>query len=248
MLYQEYAEYEPTFKIWLGTNHRPVIRETTLAMWRRVRLIPFNVTITEAEKDPEIAAKLLLEAPGILAWAVRGCLEWQKHGLGMAEDVRKATAEYRAESDEVGRFIEDRCVVGEDKWVQATELYRLYQAWAESEGIKAMSQRAFGVRLNESGKEQDKRTRKRGWSGLAPRDESGTDGDGSMPFSGKSPREISIGDFTANSLQSVPAAPNPSPNPLITPNNIVQTGKSVSPQPHSAASPPDAASDGWEVV
>jgi putative DNA primase/helicase len=219
MLYQEYAEYEPTFKIWWGTNHKPVIRETTLAMWRRVRLIPFSVTITDSERDREMAAKLLMEAPGILAWAVRGCLEWQKHGLGMAEAVARATAEYRADSDEIGRFIEARCVVGPDRWVQATELYRAYQAWADSEGIKAMSQTAFGVRLSERGHDVQKRDRKtRGRAGLALREAGDgleTGRDGLEPVLGKSPMDKTLEDFPEIALNPSPKAPNPSPEASI---------------------------------
>jgi putative DNA primase/helicase len=103
-LFREFFTYTPEFKLWLMTNHRPVIRETTNAIWDRVKLIPFDVRFYAGDEDappgahrqdPGLSSALRSELPGILAWAVRGCLEWQRDGLGEPEAVRAATGDYR---------------------------------------------------------------------------------------------------------------------------------------------------------
>jgi putative DNA primase/helicase len=88
-LYGEFFEFLPEFKILLAVNHKPLIRNTDHAIWRRIRLVPFTVTIPEAERDKDLPDKLRRELPGILAWAVQGCLDWQREGLGMPEPVNK---------------------------------------------------------------------------------------------------------------------------------------------------------------
>lgn len=108
-LHREYFEFRPTFKILLGTNHKPRIKGTDLAIWRRVKLIPFTETIPEDRQDRKLPEKLRAEAPGILAWAVRGCLDWQREGLGIPDEVRTATQAYRQEEDIVGQFIAECC-------------------------------------------------------------------------------------------------------------------------------------------
>jgi putative DNA primase/helicase len=96
-LYQDFFEITPTWKLFLAANHKPTIRGGDYAAWRRIKLVPFTVTIPDEEKDRNLPAKLRAEWPGILAWAVRGCLDWQKYGLGEPEAVRAATDAYRAE-------------------------------------------------------------------------------------------------------------------------------------------------------
>jgi putative DNA primase/helicase len=86
---------------------------------------------------------------GIFSWAVEGCMEWQDHGLGVAEEVTKATAEYRYEMDNIGRFIEECCEVGEGFRTPSSELYEAYKAWAEDVGVEVLSSQSFGRRLTE---------------------------------------------------------------------------------------------------
>jgi putative DNA primase/helicase len=93
----EWFDFRPEFKLWLATNHKPVIRGTDKGIWDRIRPIPFTVSIPEERQDKELANKLMTELAGILAWAVRGCLEWQRTGLGVPEEVREATEGYRTE-------------------------------------------------------------------------------------------------------------------------------------------------------
>ena len=118
-LHREFFEFVPQFKLWLATNHKPTIRGDDHAIWRRIRLIPFSVTIPEAEQDGELGAKLAEERAGILKWAIEGCLAWQRDGLQTPEPVRTATADYRADMDRLGQWIDERCIVTPTAKVQA---------------------------------------------------------------------------------------------------------------------------------
>jgi putative DNA primase/helicase len=146
-LHREFFEFMPSFKLWLRTNHKPTIRGTDDGIWRRIKLIPFTVSF-EGKDDKTLADKLTAELPGILAWAVRGCLAWQNLGnLGEPESVKIATQEYRIDSDVVGRFT---ATLSPTEYV-AGELYQSFKDWCEENGEKDVSNRVFGCRLNESG-------------------------------------------------------------------------------------------------
>jgi putative DNA primase/helicase len=158
-LFAEYFDFKPQFKLFLGTNHKPVIKDTSHAMWRRIRLIPFNVTIPDDEQDKALPDKLRAEAPGILTWAVRGCLSWRHGGLGVPDEVVAATEDYQAEMDAVGNFIADCCIKAPGASATAKELYKTYTDWAEANREKRpISQREFGMSLTERGFERGKGT------------------------------------------------------------------------------------------
>jgi putative DNA primase/helicase len=137
---EDFWEYLPEFKLFLATNHRPVIRGTSHGMWRRIRLIPFNVIIPDTEKDKNLPAKLAAEAPGILAWCVRGCLEWQSGGLQEPDEVWAATKDYRQEQDTLGTFLEECCLIGPDYSDTSKNIYSAYSRWARENGIFVKSQ------------------------------------------------------------------------------------------------------------
>jgi len=162
-LHRDYFDFYPTAKLWWCVNHRPVIRDTTFAMWRRVCLIPFEARFEPNKGNwqpkEELLAELKAELPGILAWAVRGCLEWQKGGLEPAEKVRAATEEYRQESDVIERFLEERCIQKPEAKVKASELYQEYRRWCEENGETPMTNTAFGRRMREKGIEKAKEGR-----------------------------------------------------------------------------------------
>ena len=101
---EDFWQFNPTHTIFLATNHKPEIRGTDHSIWRRIRLVPFNVTIPDEQQDRQLPEKLRAEYPGILAWAVRGCLDWQRHGLGIPEEIKHATQNYRSEMDIIGTF------------------------------------------------------------------------------------------------------------------------------------------------
>ena len=166
-LFKEFFDFKPQFKIWLAANHKPNIGGSDHGIWRRIRLVPFTVTIPEGERDPRLTAKLADELPGILAWAVRGCLDWREHGLGVPPEVREATASYREEMDVFGGFLDERCVPAEGVTVQAKDLYAAYTSWCEANGERARTQKALSRGLRERGCESVKGSKGvRCWRGL----------------------------------------------------------------------------------
>jgi putative DNA primase/helicase len=135
-LNQEFFTFTPTCKLWLAVNHKPRVTDDSLGFWRRVKLIPFTRTFQGADDDKHLDEKLRAEAQGILAWAVRGTLEWQQRGLEPPNAVRAATDEYRTESDPLAEFMSARCVQGEQLRVTASGLYKAYAEWAKATGLR----------------------------------------------------------------------------------------------------------------
>lgn len=150
-LHREFFDFKPAFKFWLRGNHKPQIRGTDLGIWRRIRLIPFTVTIPEADRDPDLGDKLLTELPGILRWAVEGTVKWQKAGLNPPQIVTDAVQEYRSEMDVLGQFLSDRCAVRQHAQVTAKALYRAYKEWANRSGEHSVNQTRFGLAMVERG-------------------------------------------------------------------------------------------------
>jgi len=121
---QDFFEFVPQFKLIVAGNHKPGLRSVDEAIRRRLHLIPFTVTIGEKERDPQLAEKLKAEYPGILQWAIEGCLAWQRDGLNPPAVVQDSTSQYLAAEDAIGRWIEDRCVLDPHCWCSSTALYR----------------------------------------------------------------------------------------------------------------------------
>ncbi len=165
-LHREWFEFVPTFKLFVGTNHKPTIRGTDHAIWRRIRLIPFTVTIPEDEQDKNLPERLLAEFPGILRWALEGCQAWQKDGLGEPSEVTEATASYRAEMDLLGTFLEDCCLLDSTATVRAGKLHEAYQRWGEVNGEPVISATAFGRCMIERGFDRGKDARGRYYKGI----------------------------------------------------------------------------------
>ena len=131
---EDFWSFRPTHKLFLAANHKPTVRGTDHAIWRRIRLVPFTVTIEEDKKDPALLEKLLAERSGILRWAVEGCLEWQRmKGLRPPKEVIEATTSYRQEQDVVGEFLDDRCDIAPHFLVSTRDLLREYRGWCEHE-------------------------------------------------------------------------------------------------------------------
>ncbi|HEY7429057.1 MAG TPA: phage/plasmid primase, P4 family [Gemmataceae bacterium] len=151
---EDFWEFSATHKIIIAGNHRPNIVGTDDGIWRRIHLVPFETCISEGMKDPQMPDKLRKELSGIMAWAVRGCLEWQKKGLQTPPAVKEATKEYRAESDEYRDFFEEVCEVGPDFRVSRKELKKAFDRWrkansgdknemADKQFTKIMQQRGY---------------------------------------------------------------------------------------------------------
>ena len=165
---RDFFEFDPTFKLWLSVNHKPRIRGTDTAIWRRIRLIPFSVTIPENERISDMGAKLKAEFPGILVWAVQGAKMWLKEGLKPPDSVDKATADYRKESDTIGQFIDECCELGEHETVTKADLYKRFSEWAEESGEQVPRKNEFGACIAERGFNDDQRGthRTRVWVGI----------------------------------------------------------------------------------
>src|SRR5215216_2850706 len=166
---QDFWQFHPTHTAFLCTNHKPEIRGTDNAIWRRIRLIPFTETLPPAEQDKKLPEKLRSELSGILAWCVEGCLEWRREDLQAPAEVRKATGAYRAEMDVIGAFLRDECEVDADHKTSFASVYDRYAEWCEEGGEKPETRRKFNARLKERGSFTDRRSGPGGsyqWHGL----------------------------------------------------------------------------------
>ncbi len=152
-LHQEFFAFQPACKICLFVNHKPRVEDDSFGFWRRVRLVPFTRQFTGTNDDKQLGKKLDAEAPGILAWLVRGCLEWQKRGLGdIPKSITAATQEYKTESDPLGLFITEICVETPAAVTKSSELYKEYVKWAASLNLRErerLSLTAFGRRMKD---------------------------------------------------------------------------------------------------
>jgi putative DNA primase/helicase len=155
-LYQSLFEFTPTHKILLDCNYKPRISGQDRGIWGRIKLVPFDYVVPH--RDTSLGAKLRAEAPGILAWAVRGCLEWQQVGLQTPPEVQMATETYRASQDSLGAFLGECVAVEPDGQMGAQDLYDVFVVWAKSQGEFGMSHREFSDRMADRGF-QKRRTR-----------------------------------------------------------------------------------------
>ncbi|ODU09053.1 MAG: hypothetical protein ABS84_10115 [Rubrivivax sp. SCN 71-131] len=140
---QDFFEYTPQFKPVIVGNHKPAIRNIDEAMKRRMHMIPFTVTIPPERRDGRLTEKLLAECDGILAWAVAGCLAWQREGLKPPACVVSATEEYFEAEDALGRWLDERCARDVNAKSLTTELFSDWKHWAETSGEFIGSQRRF---------------------------------------------------------------------------------------------------------
>jgi putative DNA primase/helicase len=142
---REYFDYRPTGKLFFSANKRLEVRDQTLGFWRRVIIIPFRA---EFPKNNRLEEELMAEAPAILAWAIRGCLEWQATGLQIPESVRLAVEDYRSATDFLDDFLKEHCASGEGMSVTVKRLYEEYSGYCEERKIrKPLSAQKFNEDL-----------------------------------------------------------------------------------------------------
>jgi putative DNA primase/helicase len=150
------VNFRPTHKLFLLTNHKPHANSDDYALWKRLHLIPFALSFvtdpkeqSERKADPTLPDKLRAEGSGILAWLVRGCLEWQKEGLKPPETVKVATEAYREEEDLIKLFIDERCKTGKGLEIKSGDLHRAYKTWCGENEIHPMTVTAFGIQIKQ---------------------------------------------------------------------------------------------------
>ena len=150
-LYENLAEFPPTHKLWLASNHKPDIKGVDTGIWSRVKFIPFGVSF-EGRENKNLKVELLEELPGILNWAIQGCFDWLARGdLGDAESVMSAKQDYRDECDQLQRFLDGECEQAEGFSVSGGKLYCAYKQWCNDGGDEALTGTAFGRRMPERG-------------------------------------------------------------------------------------------------
>jgi putative DNA primase/helicase len=167
---EDFWEYSPTHTLFLATNHKPVIRGRDEGIWRRLKLIPFTVTVQGQHADTDMPRKLRNEFPGILAWCVRGCLEWQKIGLDAPDVVQDVTREYRREQDSLGAFLEEHTIRAPSLKAKASDLYGRYKTWAEAANEHVMSETMFSMTLAEDTGIEKKRSNGSWYIGIGLKD------------------------------------------------------------------------------
>ncbi len=145
---EDFWQFAPSHKVWLAGNHKPRIVGTDHGIWRRVKLIPFEVTIPDADQDKNLPAKLTAELSGILNWALAGCRDWQANGMQEPAIVRAATNEYATDEDEVGQFLSEHCDLDDSYLAAGGELFAAFQ---EAFPDSRLSNHAFGARLRAKG-------------------------------------------------------------------------------------------------
>ena len=146
-LYAEEFEFKAEFKLFMATNHKPIIRGTDLGIWRRVHMIPFTVVIPENEVDRQLTEKLMQELDGIFIWALRGVAMYHKEGLKMPTAVQQAVDEYKKEMDVVSKFLDECTEKAFAQSVKASDLYKIYLQWCDLNTEYKMSNTKFGKEI-----------------------------------------------------------------------------------------------------
>jgi len=201
-LYKGDVVFRPKFKLMLATNNKPLCDGGDTALFDRVMFLPFAVRFNPPDK--KLGAALRQELPGILAWAVRGCLQWQRNGLGVPERIRIATSEYQHENDAFGRFLADRCTLGTGLFASKSALRAAYESWCQETGEHPFGGRRVTACLARVGVKDLKVRGERGWVGISV---SGSSPRGQLDSSGGNSSKLSIREIiekvTGNSARTV---------------------------------------------
>ena len=172
-LYGEYFSFKPTFKIFMATNHKPKVRGADNGIWRRIKMIPFTVTIPAEQRDKSLTEKLIAENSGILNWLIQGYAMWRKEGLQEPDAIRDANEEYRMDMDIVGTFVNDCFNFDASLKIRlhTKQLYDTYLKWCNRNNERIMSQKWLGLRMQEKGFKRIIGNGQRMWLGLYIKDE-----------------------------------------------------------------------------
>lgn len=152
-LYRDPIQFEPSHSLFMVTNHLPKVPGNDPAVWRRLRVVPFDVVIPEGERDPQLKHRLKLTAvDAVLTWAVEGLADYRaRGGMDAPEAVKVATSEYQRESDSIARFLDERCIFMRSMYRPVGELWDAWVAWAKDEGVEDITKRQFAEQLDKRG-------------------------------------------------------------------------------------------------
>ncbi len=173
---EDFWSFTPSHTFLMLTNHKPVVSGDDDGIWRRIKLVPWEVVIPEDERDEELGDKLALELDAVLAFLVRGYRDWHINGLGDPEQVTAATGSYRSESDAIARFLDQQCITGPHFHVKSSELFAAWSKWCASEGEEPGTQTSFSTTLVNRGFDKTKTSGVMRWTGIGLQDSE--DGDG----------------------------------------------------------------------
>ena len=164
--YENPISFPESHKLWMDCNHKPRVKDDGAAIWNRLHLVPFTVTIPKDEQDKDLQAKLLADGEGILAWIAVGARRWYADGLQKPPEVETATEQWRQESDVLETFLSECCVRDNNATASKQNLYEAYREWAEKSGERAETKRAFGDKLATRGFDEYRTGNSRSWLGL----------------------------------------------------------------------------------
>ena len=168
-LYGEFFDFIPTFKIFMATNHKPKIKGGDNGIWRRIKMIPFTVTIPPEKRDKHLTEKLIAENSGILNWLLEGYSMWEKEGFSNEPSVvSEAIAEYRDDMDSIQTFITD-CLefdASQKSRLDTGSLYAVYQKWCTQNNEQLMSHKWLSTQMQEKGFKKRVSNGLRFWPGL----------------------------------------------------------------------------------
>ena len=172
-------EFAPSHTLVLFSNHKPQVQGQDEGIWRRLRLIPWAVTIPEADRDERLAEKLRRERNAVLAWIIEGARRYLNDGLAAPDTVRKATEQYRSEENVAKRFVDEQLTITGrgDHFTKSSDIGREAETWAEAEGINTPSMKDIAALLRESGCTDRRRFQSRGWVGIVFQGEHIEDGE-----------------------------------------------------------------------
>jgi P4 family phage/plasmid primase-like protien len=154
-LHKEFFTFYPQFKLWMSSNYKPAIRGLDWGIWRRVKMIPFEVIIPDEERDEQLTDKLKTELPGILNWALKGLADFLKFGMKYPDKVAAATQQYRESQDIIGQFLKAKCFLDPVVSVRVSDLYERYKTWAADAKEFILKERQFGDAMKKRGFEVD---------------------------------------------------------------------------------------------
>ena len=163
---QDFFEYRPAFKLIIAGNHKPSLRSVDEAIRRRFHMIPFAVTIPPEERDADLTEKLKAEWPGILAWIIDGCLEWQTEGLRPPKAVLEATEAYLSAEDAMATWLDEKCERDPNAWTSSTQIFGSWSTWATAAGEFVGSQKKLSQKLEDRGFTKRDTNKAKGFLGL----------------------------------------------------------------------------------